>query len=359
MIYRSETKSFEPSSRLMVLLGEQLIRNSGIAVFELVKNAYDADSKQVEIIIRDVENPDETSIVVKDTGTGMDYDTVTGVWLEPGTDYRAKQKQRNIRTPIFKRLPLGEKGIGRFAVHKLGKYVSMVTRKSGCPEVVVNINWTEFQLHRYLKDAGVKVIEREPRVFKGSSTGTKIIIKNLNDKWTRGMVRELHRSIFSICSPFTAPGEFKPVFKLEPEPPKWLDDMLTIENVMKYSMFNVIGITNGKEFTYNYEFKPLPGMGRIMGRKTKSKTVSLKEDINYPSLQDLDIGLIKIDLRIFDRDPQILLLSIKDKQGFKDFLNKNGGIRVYRDGIRIFDYGEPGNDWLDLEIGRASCRERV
>ena len=32
----------------------------------------------------------------------------------------------------------------------------------------------------------------------------------------------------------------------------------------------------------------------------------------------------------------------------------NGGIRVYRDGIRVYDYGEPDNDWLNLDIRRVN-----
>jgi signal transduction histidine kinase len=58
---------------------------------------------------------------------------------------------------------------------------------------------------------------------------------------------------------------------------------------------------------------------------------------------------------IFDLDTNVLSLGgIQDKRGFKNYLKENGGIRVYRDGVRVYDYGEPGNDWLNLDIERVN-----
>jgi Histidine kinase-, DNA gyrase B-, and HSP90-like ATPase len=107
---RDYKHAFKPLARTLLLLGDQLIRDAGIAVFELVKNAYDADSPTVTIMMEGVAEPRTGKIVVQDSGTGMDYDTVVGVWLEPGTDYRVHQRTENERTPRYKRTPLGEKG---------------------------------------------------------------------------------------------------------------------------------------------------------------------------------------------------------------------------------------------------------
>src|SRR5262249_14239471 len=40
--------------------------------------------------------------------------------------------------------------------------------------------------------------------------------------------------------------------------------------------------------------------------------------------------------------------------GLKEYLDENGGIRIYRDGIRVYDFGEPGNDWLNLDLRRVN-----
>lgn len=59
---------------------------------------------------------------------------------------------------------------------------------------------------------------------------------------------------------------------------------------------------------------------------------------------------------MFDFDPVTLDLSaIEDKTGIKQYLRENGGIRVYRDGMRIYDYGEVGNDWLELDRKRINA----
>ena len=83
---------FKPRARMLLLLGDQLIRNAGIAVFELVKNAYDADANDVKVDLLNVDDQNNGRIVVSDDGVGMNWEIVTQVWLEPGTDYRESQK---------------------------------------------------------------------------------------------------------------------------------------------------------------------------------------------------------------------------------------------------------------------------
>ncbi len=47
---------FIPKARLMVLLGgNQLIKNHTLALFELVKNAYDADANMINVTLLDVD----------------------------------------------------------------------------------------------------------------------------------------------------------------------------------------------------------------------------------------------------------------------------------------------------------------
>jgi len=91
---------------MLTLLGDQLIRNAGIAVFELVKNAYDADASRVTVLMHDVVDKSNGQIMIEDDGDGMDWDLVTNVWLEPGTDYRGRQRKEGKKTDKFHRLPL-------------------------------------------------------------------------------------------------------------------------------------------------------------------------------------------------------------------------------------------------------------
>lgn len=341
-------KTFKPRARLLLLLGDQLIRDAGIAVFELVKNAYDADSPYARLTMSHVDEPARGEIVIEDAGTGMDLETITSVWLEPGTDYRVEQKERKKTTPRFHRVPIGEKGVGRFAAHKLGRRITLITKKSKRPEVVVQIDWEkDFEGKRYLSDVQLKVTQRIPRVFKGGKTGTRIEISNLRDIWTKGMVRDLARAVNAISSPFGGKGDFKTELILT-DHEEWLVGLLDVKDVLKYSLYRAKCLLKGTTLVYRYEFDPYPGMTRVKPRKV-TRRVALAARKQLIDLNKHHIGPVELRLNIFDQDPKVLSLSeVSDRKGLKEFLNESGGVRVYRGGIRVYDYGERGNDWLGL-----------
>ena len=83
------TKSvFKPRARIMLQLGDQLIKNESIALLELVKNSYDADARKVHVVMRNIDDPETGTITVEDDGTGMDIDIIKDVWMEPGSDHK-------------------------------------------------------------------------------------------------------------------------------------------------------------------------------------------------------------------------------------------------------------------------------
>jgi signal transduction histidine kinase len=335
-------------------LGNQLIKDEGIALFELVKNAYDADATKAAVSIRNIDDPKRGEIIISDDGTGMDWETVTKVWLEPGTDYREKQVLEGRRTKKFNRLPLGQKGIGRFGAHKLGENIELITRSEKNNEIVVNINWSDFKKKYYLEEIPVNVYEREPKLFTGKNTGTQLRITNLSGTWNRGMVRDVYRALNSICSPFKSPDSFRAVLEIKDEDKKdWLEGLITWKEAVESKLFKATCNFENDKLSYTYEFIPWKTMTKVAGRKrdlTKEKPLQMIDDETKEAL-DLGrykIGKVKMDLYIFDLDSNILALGVSNKKLLKDFLKFNGGIRVYRDGVRVYDYGETGNDWLDL-----------
>ena len=368
---RSESLAFKPRARLLRLLGDELIRDPNIAIFELVKNAYDADSSSVRVSMLNIADRKKGRIVIEDDGTGMDWETVTGVWFEPGTDYRVKQRSnRDGRSPKFGRLPLGEKGVGRFAAGKLGDVVKLTTRAKNQPEIVIRINWNQLLKHEYMSDAHIRVTTRKPIAFEGGRTGTRLEISSLRDDWTRGMARNAHRSIASICSPFGDPGDFHPTLRLRPDY-GWLTGLLEPKTVIEQALFRasgtIYGLKNqGNFLTYDYQFTPPLGMNRVEGREVTETGYKLPvtwDEVadsgrRVLSISDHNIGDVSFELFIFDLDPHTLSFATGDRRGFRQFLNQNGGIRVYRDGIRVYNYGEPGDDWLDLGGRRVNVPTR-
>ena len=132
---------FKPRARLLLQLGDQLIKNESIALVELVKNSYDADANVVTIYMENVDDPKKGVIIIEDDGYGMSADTVENVWLEPGSDFKTKKIKNLEGSPKYDRLPIGEKGIGRFGVHKLGNVIEMTTKSADTKEVYVKIDW--------------------------------------------------------------------------------------------------------------------------------------------------------------------------------------------------------------------------
>ena len=366
VVERSESRAFKPRARLLRLLGDELIRDPNIAIFELVKNAYDADASYARVVMANVHDRQSGLIMVSDDGTGMDWDTLTGVWLEPGTDFRKRQRSDGRgRSAKFGRLPLGEKGVGRFAAGKLGDRVILTTRAKGQPEIVVDIDWEELIAHEYLSDTLIPISTREPSVFTGEQTGTRLEIISLRDDWTRRMVRNAHRAITSMCSPFGEPGDFNAEMRMLPDR-GWLSDLPDPKAVIEQALFTATGKIWGVEgqgeyVDYDYDFRPPRGMDRVSGRMASERSFNLParrrnvtDDGASTSLGDHDIGPVSFILHIFDRDPQIFRLSSTDRGGIRQFLDQNGGIRVYRDGMRVYNYGEPGDDWLDLSGRRVN-----
>ncbi len=370
--------TFRPRARLLQLLGDQLIGDPRVAVFELVKNAYDADSPHAAVTFHDVEHHKKATIVISDDGEGMDMATVTKIWLEPGADHREKQRLAGIRTKKFHRLPLGEKGVGRFACHKLGNKIDMVTRSGRAKEIVVSIDWDKLIAHRYLTDAVVSIQSRSPVVFKGESTGTRITISRLRHRWTRGDVRKLYRSINAIARPFDGDQSFSVAFKMEPDL-GWTDALMDPADIEAQAMFLFDFTLSGTEFEFTYEFKPLDDL-LVKAQRKKLKTFEPRELtkqrrlLEYfvmetdehgkkrkrsvqADLNKFGIGTIRGRLLGFDRDKDVLALYV-DQKGLTEFLDNNGGVRVYRDGIRVYNYGEPGTDWLGLDERRVQIPKR-
>ena len=351
---------FKPRARLLLQLGDQLIKNESIALLELTKNAYDADASKVDIIMRHPDSIEEGTIEIEDDGFGMTPDIVENVWLEPGSNYKQEQFAERRLTPIYQRLPIGEKGIGRFGAHKLGNLIEMTTKSANANEVFVRIDWTQFAEHRYLEEVPIRIIEREhPQHFVGGKTGTRIVIKGFRKPWERGMARNVIRAITSITSPFETMDSFKPSFQII-DKSGWFDGIITWDKVCDYSLFQFDATISGNVLTnFSYKFTPWNTMTRLRGRNIElsdpivENNLRITDDEENPvNLSQYNIGTIRFKGYIFDLDTFILKMGVSDKSGFKSYLKSNGGVRVFRDGLRVYDYGEPENDWLSLDSRR-------
>ena len=367
---------FRPRARLLQLLGDELIGSPRLAVFELVKNSYDADAETVRVVLQDLDRP-RASIVVEDDGDGMTLGVIRDIWLVPGHDHRARQRADRRRTRKG-RLPLGEKGLGRFAAHKLGNRIHVVTRAAAQPECVVSIDWDALIRQVNLADATVRVSTRDPVVFRGQHTGTRITISELRERdWTRGEIRRLQRQVTTISSPFAGGSdEFMPWLEV-PDHEEWIAEVPDVDALLDRAPWRFeFRFVEGR-FRWTYHFRGVTGI-QLEPRRIEDSDQPLQvpreqEPEDFGADQDhrrsrprpvvadaslaAGIGPVEGSFYVFDRDRPVLQ-RLGESQLIRSYLDENGGIRVYRDGMRVYNYGEPGDDWLGLDLRRVNTPAR-
>jgi signal transduction histidine kinase len=357
--------SFSINPRIIAHFGEDLIKNDSIALLELVKNSYDACASKC-IVNFHTDNSKPIEISISDDGCGMDLVTIQNIWLVIGTD----NKHKNIKPNACGRYPLGEKGIGRLGVHKLGNQIKLFSKTAKGKEVELNIDWESLSTAKSIDDFTIDVVENDiPKQFKSNETGTIIIIKKLKANWDKRQLRDVYRNLTSLNSPFSNGNDS---FKVEITSnsnlfeglPKFED---IIENGGLY--FGKCFLSSDRIVTFRYEFKPWSSLSKIDKGRIITENELLTEDLflkgekeveggKRPKIYDINlndyhIGDINFDIIIFETDTAIFNYVNAEKTSIKGYLKENGGIRVYRDNVRVYDYGEKDNDWLGIDLKRV------
>lgn len=337
------TAHFRPSARLVAVLGEHLISDQAVGLIELVKNAYDADATEVAIEIRGLADPETTTVVIRDNGTGMTRADIVGKWLVPAADHKERDKRQNRRTSLG-RLPLGEKGVGRFAAHQIGRDLELVTRARRAAEVVVPIAWDAFDGEgAYLDGMPVRVHEREPQAFTDASTGTVMTIRRARAAWTRQLLEKVHRTLRRLQSPRKDTETQFRVTITCPEFPEFENiDPTDILDRAHYEFQALVEADGQCDFEYHCRHPSLP-------RRDKSGSESLVA-LAGRELQGREprCGPFWVNLYVWDRTKDHLAQAgISSRE-----LTAQSGVSLFRDGMRVLPYGEPGDDWLLLDQER-------
>ena len=186
------------------LIGRELITDRVTALFELVKNCYDANSEKVNVEFYDVASAINSKIIIKDNGIGMSFDDIRDKWMVVGTS--SKRKNLYSSKPYSRRF-VGEKGIGRFAVDKLGAKVLIRTKQKGEYKTLnVEINWEDYQTLSerqqisLFTDIGNRYWFEETNDIE--SHGTELIITRIRDQWSKENIERLCKELTKIVSPF-------------------------------------------------------------------------------------------------------------------------------------------------------------
>lgn len=359
------------TSHIINLLGDELIGSDSLAIFELVKNSYDADATRVTIYFNDLDTPNR-NIVIEDDGSGMTPNIIQNVWLTIGTDYKKKKAKIS---PIFHRSSLGNKGVGRLAVHRLADEITLESQARG--EIFgsrLHINWKELiNSEEYIEDLSVVVEDGLTGLFE-TGHGTRIILTGLKTKkWTKAILKDLAQKIMNIKNPFENIDSFEiEIICNEEDKQEWIDETKNPLWVLDRSLYSFRFLiepsleSNNVSFRWSYKFNPinLSTKGGIAAREISKiensfllKQISIKDNIhNVLTNQDIEkIGPISGVFHVFNQNGKIIdhAFGAGKRVAVKSFIKDNCGIKIFRDNIRVYNYGEPSDDWLGLELAKV------
>lgn len=339
-------QAFTPKARLIQILGEQLIKDASVGLVELVKNSYDADATSVQVSMVALNTPD-AKIIIRDNGCGMDTETFLNKWMNPASGHKEKQKAKQERTALG-RLPLGEKGVGRFAAQQIGNTLTLISKvKDSNIELIVSIDWREFDVEgKDLNDIEIDYAERSLIEFQQEESGVLLEISHLKSNWTEADIKRVANTLKRMKSPFKGATDFDVILKLEDCPEEFLKyENLEISDILEKAHYKLFGIVDAQgvlEFEY-YFFVP--------GYKPTQKNgqINLVKEYSLKIQEELICGSFIVNLHNYDKSPEWLQKSGVIKKDIEELC----GVSIYRDGIRILPYGERGDDWLELDKRRV------
>ena len=368
------THNIKAKSHILSLLGDELIGSDSLAIFELVKNSYDADAENVIVNFTDL-NQSSQKIIIEDDGHGMSNKIIQDVWLTIGTDFKRGNNRKESKK--FKRVSFGNKGVGRLAVHKLARKITLETQTEG--ELFssrLTIDWKELiESKEFIQDLEVE-IEDVPEIIFQKGYGTRIILQNLTTKkWTKRLLKDLVRKINNIKNPFNPNSNFNLIIKANDSHQDWIDEVTEGENILKDSLykfeFTIDKSSQNEEdfakFNWNYEFNPPKDLKLDFNQKENNlpnksfnignvfEEIDEKENINF-FLRNKDlseIGKIKGKFFVFNQNGILLNKTFGGQhQAVKSFIKENCGVKIFRDNIRVYNYGEQYDDWLGLDLDK-------
>lgn len=381
---------FTVSARTARLIGQENFANAEGAIIELVKNSYDADASVCIIII----DPVNDSIRILDNGDGMTEKIIRNQWMTIGTD----DKKVNFKTKS--RIKTGAKGIGRFALDRLGKSSVMITKTLDSESLVWDVDWDQFDnsgavisdikatLQIGNSDFGGEIIEmqnltglKEPIIDHWKQEkGTLISIDKLKDAWDERATQSLYSNLEILVPPLET-NIFQLFLYSTLEPEKYGKVLPTLCDDYDYKVSATVNDSQSVSVKVSRNELNFGDLKRI-GFFEKSKlnepqyqfsafekgefeiTTKLETLIAGYKGIDKNNNLSKIGAFTFsfyfmkrgggqEKDEEVGKYPYKavNYSNRTSWLDKFGGIKIFRDNFRVRPYGETKSssfDWLDL-----------
>jgi signal transduction histidine kinase len=339
-VLEKSTVPFQAEGRLLQELGKRLVASPEVALVELIKNAYDADSP-----VCDVRLTDRGRILqIVDEGHGMTKEEFVGRWMNIAT--AGKVDDRISRT--FKRRLTGAKGIGRFAVRYLGEHLTLVTtardnKRGVTTKLTASFNWPEIDKLADIREA--KVDYKLEQVDDDASIGTTLEIRQLNTTTDFTSKSSLRSDVLRIVTPLQGldPGRFKlgrwdskedPGFRvvLPTDEGTGAGEVDLADLVLKNYWARLVIDLTGQRLTFKVWFSASDNPRSLEVRVPNSISKGFVADIRY-----------------FPRRKGVFSRKGINGTAAWGWVRENHGVAVVDHGFRIVPYGYKFDDWLHLD----------
>lgn len=395
-----EKMKYQISSRATILLGRESVSKANGAIIELVKNTYDADADLCFLYF------DGNNIYLLDNGVGMTQEIVQDNWMLIGTD-----NKKNDYISMKKRIKSGEKGIGRFALDRLGSTCEMYTKNINTNYLFHwKTDWKDFevsgkkleeieasyekisdpfieaipiQMREVIEDYQTKIRSDDKKKYEESiidlslTHGTLLKIGNLRDIWTEDDIEELFSDMSFLIPPteqdnyvILLKSNFSKTYEVvENLVSKDFDYKIHVDfdkGMFKVSLYrneyDVDTIPNElfkdsffSEFPYrkidfeNKEINYLYSPKRLMKIKDPDTERIIEKTINDLGSFSFDYMFMKANMNKQDKERFYYREIGKNR---KNWLDNYSGIKIYRDNFLVRPYGDMNSesfDWLGLD----------
>ncbi|MFG8165282.1 sensor histidine kinase [Pseudomonas aeruginosa] len=347
---------FEVSAGLKRVIGRDLITDDEVAVFELVKNSFDANATVVELFF------EPGRILIIDNGDGMSLDDIKNKWLMVA--YSSKKAEEETTDGFRQQISsakhyAGSKGIGRFSSDRLGNELRMQTKPEGSDKVhIVEVDWGLFDKDQstHFDQVPIEYAEAEqfslPSEVKSISNGTVIEILSTRETWNRESILKLKSSLAKLINPFGAEADGFGINILSPSD-LGIDKKLIEQAEESGEAPPQNALVNGP--VGNFIFSTLR-------EKTTFIEVSIDEDGEHiiSSLTDRGELIYKIrephDYAELERSGFSCRLYYLNQSAKHTFARRMGlpsvqfgSVFLFRNGFRVYPIGEDGDDWFGID----------
>lgn len=336
---------FSVDAGIINRLGKELVGKHETAVSELVKNAFDADATEVNLVFENSWNAGGT-LIIEDNGTGMTKDQLINGFMR----LSSSDKIHNPISYKYKRTRAGRKGIGRFATQRLGSKLTIITHSAKSESSIkISINWNDFITDKDL----LSVSNNIEIIPKSKEEGTSLIIENLRDGWSDAMIKRVFRYTSELLQPFPlskknideAESSIDPGFKsyyFRHEGQELIPIIDEEEAIFKHALAEIEGyVLNDGQGCWALKSDKLnfPQEVFLIGNDEKNRE---NTDVKFNLIKGLHF---KVHYFIYEPT----LFAPGTFTFIRDLSYETAGIRLYRNGFRVLPYGEQGDDWLGLD----------